>query len=106
MAISDQFDTFAEDLLEERTPRSLIIIGASKVDDLLFQILTKYSIEAIQNNMSVPLLPRRCSPQYPCKARRNLRDLVLISQKSAECTVGYRYSIDNNPVTFFKQQES
>lgn len=42
MSISDQFDTFAEDLLEERVFRSLVIIGASKVEDLLFQILTKY----------------------------------------------------------------
>ena len=36
---SDLFDTFAEDLLGERTARPLIIVGASKVDQLLFEIL-------------------------------------------------------------------
>jgi len=39
---SDMFDEFAEDLLGERTARPLIIIGASKVDNLLFQILNVY----------------------------------------------------------------
>lgn len=42
MSISDQFDAFAEDLLKESVPRPIIIIGASKVDDLLFQILNKH----------------------------------------------------------------
>lgn len=42
MSTSDQFDAFAEDLLGERAPRSLIIIGASKIDDLLLQILTQH----------------------------------------------------------------
>lgn len=39
---SNMFDEFAEDLLGERTARPLIIIGASKVDNLLFQILNVY----------------------------------------------------------------
>lgn len=39
---SDLFDAFAEDLLEERTARPLIIIGASRVDNLLFEILNLY----------------------------------------------------------------
>lgn len=38
----EMFDEFAEDLLGERTGRPLIIIGASKVDNLLFQILNVY----------------------------------------------------------------
>ena len=42
MSTRDQFDTFAEDLLGERAPRPLIIIGSSKVDDLLLQILTQH----------------------------------------------------------------
>ena len=36
------FDTFAEDLLGERTIRPLIIIGSAKVDNLLFEILNLY----------------------------------------------------------------
>lgn len=39
--MNDKFDDFADDLLEERSIRPLIIIGASKVDDLLFEILKK-----------------------------------------------------------------
>lgn len=37
---SEPFDSFAEDLLTERTARPLIIVGASKVDQLLFDILS------------------------------------------------------------------
>lgn len=36
---SDLFDQFAEDLLKERNVRPLIIIGAAKIDDLLFEII-------------------------------------------------------------------
>jgi hypothetical protein len=39
ISTSDAFDGFAEDLLAERTARPLIIVGASKVDQLLFEIL-------------------------------------------------------------------
>jgi hypothetical protein len=44
---SEQFDLFAEDLLAERNARPLIIIGASKIDDLLLEIV------------SIFLLPKR-----------------------------------------------
>ena len=40
--ISEVFDTFADDLLAERGPRPLIIIGAPKVDELLLEILRSY----------------------------------------------------------------
>lgn len=36
------FDSFVEDLLAERTPRSLIIVAAAKVDNLLLEILRAY----------------------------------------------------------------
>jgi hypothetical protein len=36
---SELFDSFAEDLLAERSARPLIIIGASKIDHLLSEIL-------------------------------------------------------------------
>lgn len=45
MSTSEQFDTFAEDLLEERASRPLIIIGASKVDDLLLKILIQHLLQ-------------------------------------------------------------
>ncbi|MGC9224730.1 MAG: hypothetical protein ACP5E2_12435 [Terracidiphilus sp.] len=35
----ERFDEFAEDLLTERTARPLVIIGASKVDAMLLEVL-------------------------------------------------------------------
>ena len=43
----DQFDNFVEDLLGENLPRPIIIVGASKIDDLLYLILSKFLIEPI-----------------------------------------------------------
>jgi DNA-binding MltR family transcriptional regulator len=37
-----QFDDFAEDLLAERSERPLIIIGAAKIEQLLFEILSTF----------------------------------------------------------------
>lgn len=36
------FDSFVEDLLDERNDRLVIIVGASRIDDLLYLILKKY----------------------------------------------------------------
>src|SRR5262245_27801476 len=44
------FDNFAEDLVAERTERPLIIVGASKVDNLLFEILNLYLIPKLSKN--------------------------------------------------------
>jgi DNA-binding MltR family transcriptional regulator len=38
----NQFDSFVEDLLAEKNNRNIIIIGASKIDDLLYSILLKF----------------------------------------------------------------
>lgn len=38
---TDQFDSFVEDLLGEKLERPLIIVGSSKIDDLLYNILSK-----------------------------------------------------------------
>jgi hypothetical protein len=38
----NQFDSFVEDLLSEKNNRPIIIIGASKIDDLLYRILHKF----------------------------------------------------------------
>lgn len=40
--MNEQFDSFVEDLLAEKLERPLIIVGSSKIDDLLKSILTKY----------------------------------------------------------------
>lgn len=41
-----QFDSFVEDLLGEKMPRPIIIVGASKIDDLLLRIIEKYFLPA------------------------------------------------------------
>ena len=40
--ISQLFDDFAEDLLAERSARPLIIIGAAKIEQLLFEMLNTF----------------------------------------------------------------
>jgi hypothetical protein len=42
----DQFDSFVEDFLGEKLERPVVIIGASKIDDLLFRILEKYLLNS------------------------------------------------------------
>lgn len=46
----NKFDVFADDLLAERNARPLVIVGASKVDDLLYGILKHYLLEKTANN--------------------------------------------------------
>lgn len=43
---TEQFDSFVEDLLGEKMSRPIIIIGASKIDDLLSRILENYFLPA------------------------------------------------------------
>jgi hypothetical protein len=45
--LTDQFDSFVEDFLSEKLERPLVIVGASRIDDLLFLILTKYLVDPI-----------------------------------------------------------
>jgi len=44
---SEQLDSFADDLLAERSIRPLIIVGASRVDDLLQEILRAFLLPKI-----------------------------------------------------------
>jgi hypothetical protein len=51
------FDTFAEDLLGERGVRPLIIVGASKVEYLLLEILRGFLLPKIAKPKgSIPFL--------------------------------------------------
>ena len=70
---SDIFDEFAEDLLGERTARPLIIIGASKVDNLLFQILNVY------------LLPKRAKAKDQDELLEGDRPLGTFSARIKMC---------------------
>ena len=50
--IFESFDAFADDLLAERSARSLIIVGASKVDDLLLEVLRTFLLPAKKTGRS------------------------------------------------------
>jgi hypothetical protein len=45
--IAALFDTFAEDILNERNARPLVIVGAAKADDLLLETLRAYLLPKI-----------------------------------------------------------
>lgn len=72
-SISDIFDTFAEDLLEERTARPMIIVGASKVDNLLFEILNRH------------LLPKRAKVNDHDELLEGDRPLATFSARIKIC---------------------
>jgi hypothetical protein len=70
---SDLFDAFAEDLLGERVPRPLVIVGASKVDTLLFEILSSY------------LLPKRAKASDQDELLEGDRPLATFSARIKIC---------------------
>ncbi len=69
----DLFDSFAEDLLCEHNARLLVIIGASKVDDLLYEILSLY------------LLPKRAKPKEQDELLDGDRPLSTLSARIKMC---------------------
>jgi hypothetical protein len=70
---SEMFDTFAEDLLAERASRPLVIVGASKVDNLLFEILSSY------------LLPKRAKLREQDELLEGDRPLATFSARIKMC---------------------
>jgi hypothetical protein len=72
-SLTDRFDTFAEDLLAERTPRPLVIVGASKVDSLLFDILSSH------------MLPKRAKEKDQDELLEGDRPLATFSARIKMC---------------------
>lgn len=72
------FDEFADELLKERSDRPLIIIGASKVDNLLFEILNLY------------LMPKRAKGKDADELLEGDRPLATFSSRIKVC---YRLGI-------------
>jgi hypothetical protein len=70
---SGLFDAFAEDLLGERTARPLVIVGTSKVDNLLFEIL------------SSNLLPKRAKKKDQDELLEGDRPLATFSARIKMC---------------------
>jgi DNA-binding MltR family transcriptional regulator len=70
---SNMFDDFADDLLGERTARPLVIIGASKIDSLLLQILSTY------------LLPKRTKAKDQDELLEGDRPLGTFSARIKMC---------------------
>jgi len=75
------FDVFAEDLLAERSPRPLVIVGASKVDDLLFGILRVFLLPKIAEPRNQDELLEGDTPLATFSARIKMcRRLGLIDE--------------------------
>jgi len=70
---SELFDVFAEDLLAERSARPLVIIGASKVDDILLEVLRAF------------LLPKIARPKYPDELLEGDTPLATFSARIKKC---------------------
>lgn len=49
--IIDEFDYFTDDFLQEKIPSTIALVGSSKIDDLLLQIICKYLLPKISKKM-------------------------------------------------------
>jgi DNA-binding MltR family transcriptional regulator len=76
--ISTQYDNFADDLLAERTPRTMVIVGSSRIDTLLCDILCSY------------LLPKRAKAKDNDELLEGDRPLSTFSSRIKLC---YRLGI-------------
>jgi DNA-binding MltR family transcriptional regulator len=78
---ADSFDSFADDMLAERSARPLIIVGASKVDDLLAEILLIFLLPKIAKPKEQDELLEGDKPLGTFSARiRMCRRLGLIEE--------------------------
>jgi len=66
------FDEFVDELLKERSARPLIIVGASKIDNLLFEILGLYFLPKRAKNKDVDELLEGDKPLGTFSARIKL----------------------------------
>lgn len=69
----DLFDVFADDLLGERSARPLIIVSASKIDDLLLEMLRSF------------LLPKLARPKDPDELLEGDTPLATFSARIKMC---------------------
>src|SRR5579872_3798852 len=75
------FDFFAEDLLAERSPMPLIIVGASKVDHLLREILATFLFPKISKGKDPDELLEGDTPLGTFSARTKMtRRLGMIDE--------------------------
>ena len=81
LRISSHFDLFAKDLLAERSFRPMIIVGASKVDHLLLEILEHFLLPKIARKRDQDELLEGNSPLATFSARTKVcRRLGLIDE--------------------------
>lgn len=78
MSTASEFDDFTDDFLVEKTPRLIIIVGASKVDALLYDILAAY------------LLPKRAKSNNQDELLEGDRPLGTFNARMKLC---YRLAI-------------
>lgn len=78
---SELFDSFAEDLLAERSARPLLIVGASKIDHLLFEMLRVFLLPKIAKGKNQDELLEGDTPLATFSARIKMcRRLGLIDE--------------------------
>lgn len=78
---SELFDAFAEDLLVERGIRPLVIVGASKIEHLLYEILTQYFLPKLAKSADQDELLEGDRPLSSFSARIKMcRRLGLIDE--------------------------
>ncbi len=78
---SDLLDIFADDLMAERNSRPLLIIGASKVDDLLLEMLRSYLLPKLSKGNQQDELLEGDTPLATFSARIKMcRRLGLIDE--------------------------
>ena len=85
MSSSAAFDDFADDFLAERTPRMMIIVGASKIDALLCDTLAAY------------LVPKRAKSNDQDELLEGDRPLGTFSSRIKMC---YRLAIVDESLYF------
>lgn len=102
-----EFDSFVEDVLGEKAPRPLLIVGSSKVDDLLKLILNKYFLpkpqrdeDLLEGDRPLATFSSRIKISYrlgiiDIEFFKALEQLRAIRNKSAH---GIEFDIKKNPI--------
>jgi hypothetical protein len=81
------FDSFADELLRERSARPLVIVGASKIDDLLFDILTIYLLPKLSKSKDQDELLEGDRPLATFGARIKLCRRLALIDETLSCTL-------------------
>lgn len=81
VTLESLFDSFAEDILQEESPRPLLIVGAAKADDLLLETLRAYLLPKVAKDKQPDELLEADTPLSTFSSRIKMcRRLGLIDE--------------------------